>query len=455
MKKFSKLILVHGCVLFCFGSAYAGVGFDSDNARTFLGPTFRLGYTSPINNDTAFSIAGEGAPKNMRIGGTLGWLLTPQQRIKISAEYLWQDITYSFFSGQTDQWVNQGALGAAYQYDLDYSFDPQFDLSAYASHAPSKSLSTIMQPINNPNGTVSSFIVDRRIAGSNAAGIAPGFTITPWQGGRLSALLNYDWVHYNRKYQSDDDAKGFGGTLGFNQVLTRHMGFGLGTEFRQPYNNYTANLTWSTLPDCGNWVVGLNGNYLTGKESLPDTWNVGLSINYLLDNPQPSVISAERIHRTRDLKGEFPAPVTRNNIVSWTADPAVYMPQVLAVPDQRVTNFCDTLSPIVLLSPLPDFTEASGNEVNDANGRVFNSPTHFSGSNLIYSFAGSVTAPNPPPSPPLPPGVVFVFNPQTGSITLPPGRLVSDTTYLLTITASNGCTSTSASFLVQIDNIDQ
>jgi len=442
MKKISKLTIVLGSVLCSFGSAYAAIGFDTDEARSFLGPTFRLGYTSAINNDTAFSVAGEGGPKNLRVGGTLGWILTPQQRIKVSAEYLWQDITYTFFTGNTNQWVNQGALGAAYQYDFDYVLNPQFDLSAYASHAPSKSLSTLIQTINNPDGTVSSYIVDRRIAGSNAAGIAPGITITPWQGGRLSALLNYDSVHYDRNYQPDDNAIGFGGTLGFNQVLTRHMGLGLGAEVRQPFNNYTASLTWSTLPDCGSWVVGLYGNYLSGKESLPDTWNVGLSANYLFDNN-----SAERSRRMNDLKGEVPAPVTRNNLISWTADPAVYMPQVLAVPDQRVTNVCDTTSPIVLLSPLPSFI--GGDTIGDLNEHVFNSPTHFSGSNVTYSFSGSIDF---SAGSGVPPEAVFVINPQTGALTLPANTAISDTEYTITITASNGCTSTTGTFQVEIDN---
>lgn len=439
MKKISKLTIVLGSVLCSIGSTHAAIGFDTDDTRTFLGPTFRLGYTRAINEDTAFSVAGEAAPKNLRVGGTLGWLLTPQQRIKISAEYLWQDITYAFFSGNTNQWVNQGALGAAYQYDFDYMFNPQFDLSAYASHAPSKSLSTILQSINNPDGTISSYVVDRRIAGSNAAGIAPGITITPWTGGRLSALLNYDSVHYDRKYQADDNAVGFGGTLGFNQVLTRHMGLGLGAEVRQPFNNYTASVTWSTLPDCGSWVVGLYGNYLSGKESLPDTWNVGLSANYLFDN-QPVVST----HHMRDLKGEVPAPATRNNLTSWTADPAVYMPQVLAVPDQRITNVCDALTPIALLSPIPNFT------TTDFDEHVFNSPTHFSGSNLTYSFSGSVVF--SAPVNPLPAEAVFVIDPQTGAITLPANTVISDTQYSLTITASNGCTSTTGTFLVEIDN---
>src|SRR5262249_51465847 len=160
--------------LFCLEPLHAQVVDNPESARTFVGPTLRLGFTNTLNNYTAYSVAGEAGPKNLRLGATMGWILTPNQRIKVSAEYLWQDITYTFVTGDTNQWVNQGALGAAYQYDFNYCMNPQFDLSAYVAHAPSKSLSTITQTLTNTDGTVTTNIVDRRIAGSNAAGIAPG-----------------------------------------------------------------------------------------------------------------------------------------------------------------------------------------------------------------------------------------------------------------------------------------
>lgn len=440
MKQFSRIMLVLS-TLVCLGSAYA----DSEDSRTFLGPTLRLGYTAPINTDMAYSIAGEASPKNLRVGGTMGWLLSPYQRVKISAEYLWQDITYSFFSGDTNQWVNQGAIGAAYQYDFGCEFSPQFDLKAYASHANNKSLSTTTQSFINADGSVTTYVVDRHIAGSNAAGIAPGFTFVPWFGSNFSILLNYDWLRYDKSFSDDETVSGLGGTAIYNQALTKRIGFGLGAEVRRPFNNYTANLNYTTLPDNGNWVISIFGNYLDGKQSLPNTWNLGLNANYLLDN-QPCAAAVLNHHR--DLKGEVAVPIVRNNLVAWTADPAVYMPQVLAVPEQKVNNLCNTLTPIVLLSPLPDFI--GPNFIGDLDQHVFNSPTHFSGTGVTYSLTGTVVF--SAPVNPIPASSVFFIDSQTGAITLPANTIISDTEYELTITASNGCTSTTGVFLVEIDN---
>ena len=136
MNKLSKLAVALGSAVLCLNVAYS-----SGQPTRFLGPTLKAGYTSNINNYTAYSLAGEAGVKDFRAGGTLGWKLQQNQYLKVSAEYLWQDISYQFFTGTTTQWVQQGALGAGYVYEfLGYSYDPHLDLNAYVSHAPSKSL---------------------------------------------------------------------------------------------------------------------------------------------------------------------------------------------------------------------------------------------------------------------------------------------------------------------------
>ena len=201
--------------------------------------------------------------KNFRVGGTLGWRVDTNQRLKLSSEWLRQDITYAFFSGNSNQWMNQWAIGAGYQFDfLGYSYDPAFDLSAYYSHAPSKSLSTVTGRFVNSLGVLSHFIDQRRIAGSNAAGIEPGASFSPWIGGRVGLELDYDHVNYDNKFASDNDANGFGGTIRLYQALTENIGLGLSAAVRTPFNNYTANLDWTHMPYLGGaWTVGLDAAY--------------------------------------------------------------------------------------------------------------------------------------------------------------------------------------------------
>lgn len=118
MKKAFRLALRLGILLLSINTAaYASIP-NNDDPTTFLGPIVRAGYTSPLTNTTAYSVAGEAGIKNLRIGGTVGWQIMNNQRLKLSAEYLTQNITYPFFSGDTDQWVQQGAIGADYQYNI-------------------------------------------------------------------------------------------------------------------------------------------------------------------------------------------------------------------------------------------------------------------------------------------------------------------------------------------------
>src|SRR5436190_2712628 len=320
MKRMLKLALAGALLGSCIANAAVP---NNDDPTTFLGPTAKGTYTSTFNDYTAFSVLGEAGFKNLRVGGTLAWELQTNQRIKVSAEYLAQELTYSFFSGNTNQWVDQGALGAAYQYDLAYAYHPVFNLSAYASHAPNKSLSAVTGTYTS-NGVLQSFVDNRRIAGSNAAGISPGMSFEPWIGTRIGAELNYDNVRYDTRYESDENATGFGGTLRLNQVLTDSVELGLLAAVRQPFNNYQADLTWHHVPNMPNLALGLEGAYTVGKNELPNSYNVLVTVSYDLDKRGVSVANYKG-----DLKGEMP----NDPLVSWAADPAVYMPQVLAITD--------------------------------------------------------------------------------------------------------------------------
>src|SRR5579871_2752478 len=127
MKKVSRIILL-GSTLLCLNTTY------SNPPTTFLGPTLRGSFTSPVTSETAYSFAGEAGIKNFRVSGTFAWKLDEEQRFKFTGEYLWQRITYAFFNGNTDQWVNQGAIGADYQYVFaNVMLNPEFNFEAYYS----------------------------------------------------------------------------------------------------------------------------------------------------------------------------------------------------------------------------------------------------------------------------------------------------------------------------------
>ena len=434
MNKATRLALAFGGTVLCLTSALA-----SNQPTTFIGPTLRGGYTAPLSDMTAYSVAGEVGVKNFRIGATLGLKIDQYQRFKVTGEYLWQRINYRFFSGDTERWVNQGAIGARYEYDFaDTAYNPQFDINGFYSHAPSDNLGSRSGFITS-GGVTSSFIDVRRIAGSNAGGVSPGLSIGPWDGGRVGVDVNYDNVSYNTKNTTNHDAKGWGGTIFLQQVLTNNVVLDLSAADRRPFNDYEGALNWTNVQYYGRWTMGVYGNYLDGKNTLPNTWNLGLSADYFMDPmvTQPMNVKGERNLKGENLKGEVPV-VVADPFLDWTADPAVHMPQVLAIPDEEVLRpSCQPGVPSVI-STLPpvivDFDTVTSFDVAAAF-----SP----GSGLTYTVTttgpllGTVVTPN---------------SPVPGDVTIDTTGTSGDgTDFTVLVTASNSCGSTTTSFTVHVN----
>lgn len=369
--KFSKVVLALGSALLSF-STFADIP-NSSHTTTFVGPTAKLGFTSTLNNSMAYNLAGEVGVNNFRVGGTWGWKIAEAQRLKLSADYLWQEISYAFFSGDTDQWVRQFSISGAYQYDLvGIPYNPQLDIDGYYAYAPSKRLSTKVGTYTNAFGLPTSFVDYRHIAGSDAWGLAPGISITPWIGGRVGIELNYDNVDYKQKYSTPNyDTSGLGGTFRWKQLIIDNLGVNLSAAIRRPFNNYAAELNWFHVPYYGDWTLGIFANYTAGKYTLPNTWNAGVSANYMLDKRCPAVMPS--------LKGEAMAPIV-DNLLAWTSKPAVYIPQVLAIPDGRAYTFTSCVD-----GGAPTFSGPISGD-SSSSGTIDATP-FFSGNNLIFSLA--------------------------------------------------------------------
>ena len=430
MKKFSKFALALTGTLLCLSSVEA-----SNQPTTFIGPTLRGGYTAPINDMTAYSIAGEVGVKNFRIGATLGFRIDPTQRIKFTGEYLWQRINYHFFTGDTERWVNQGAVGGRYEYDFtDVAYNPQFDLNAYYSHAPSENLSN-RGGFTTVGGVATTFLDVRRLAGSDAGGASPGISFMPWDGGRLEIDANYDNVSYDTKNTKNEDAKGWGGTAIFKQIIVDNVLLGLTYANRKPFDDYEASLDWTNVQYYGRWTLGVYGDYLSGKNTLPNTWNLGLSADYFMDPIAAAPLKGE------NLKGVIPA-APADNFLNWTADPAVHMPQVLAIPDEKVL----IPDPNACAGGVPALTGVSLSQTVPRGGvTTINATTAFTGTGLTYAFSttgalnGTVVTPNVPT-----PGSVNVNTAVTGT----GGAL-----FTVNVTASNACGTAVTSFTVGVPGI--
>lgn len=422
MKIISRIIVAFLGALFLGTIANA----TSTQPNAFLGPTIKGSYTQPITKDVAYSIGAEAAYKNLLGRGVLGVRIADNQRFKIAAEYLGQKLSYRFFDGDAEQWVTQAAVGAYYQYDFGGFLRPQFDLSAYVSHAPSKSLSTRTGTTVSATGVQQVYTAFRRIAGSTAEGVSPGFTLQPWWGAAAGLDLNYDNVSYDTKNIRSRDAQGFGGTARLNQELVDNLNLGLSASMRQPFNNYEANLNWTAFNNRdGKLIIGLEGDYLIGKRTLPNSYNVGLNFNFIDsgDIPQshPRKSQKHKHKHRKGYKGEWVQ--STDDFLTWTSDPVV-LPTVLAITDEKV-NFTNASTPAPTCTlAVPTFVTPIGNQTATGGVGTFTTAQSFSGQGLTFSinidptFTGNVS-----------------IDPITGIVTL--SQVEFNATGSFTVSASN------------------
>jgi|GEM_PF-1115709 len=445
--------LLFSCVAFA-----TSIPNNSPNPKTFLGPSLSLSVTKGISEDTAFSIAGEGGPKLMRVSGTLGWELTYYQRLKATAEFLREKLTYSFYTGRVNEWMNQGALGLAYEYDFHDAipYDTKLSLSGYVAHAPSKTLSTQNVTFINSMGASQSETVARRIAGSNAAGVSPGVTIVPWEGTSATLQVNYDSVRYDTSNGAASDAKGVGGTVSLSQALSEDVSLGLSAGVRAPFNDYEGNITWGNVPYYGTWQFKVYGAYTIGKQALPTTYNIGFGVDYFVDVERYRVSPASappmpRINGYKDAPAYKDMPVYKDqivppvewedaealnkNLIRWTAIPAVRIPTVLTRTDQLVS---------VCVPP----TVTAFDDIDTGSPFSLALNTHFTGTNLTYTIDYHGSANN---------GSLYVSNGnligngQAGGGGSPPFYPLPFGLYpAISITATNACGSvTSNTFSIE------
>lgn len=286
----------------------------------FIGPTLRGSYTDALRVDSAYSLVAEAGWKNFRMDGTVGWRIANNQRLKFSGDYLVQNISYSFFAGNNNRWMSQALIAAGYQYDFaGYTYSPQFNLSAYVAHGQSHPLATSTGTFTNKNGLPQNYTDYRRVAAANAGGIAPGLAFQPWLGMLAMFDLNYDNVHYDKIYSPDKNVIGVGGTITLRQVFTSSVSMGALAAVRRPFNNYQADLTWHHVPYLGIWNISAFGGYTAGKATMPNTYNVGISFDLLIDCSFNCI--------------SFDKQNMQSQLNHWVAKPAVTLPQVLAIPD--------------------------------------------------------------------------------------------------------------------------
>lgn len=306
-----SLSLLSSLPLVAFNT-FPGLKNDPDK---FLGTIGQGQFTTLLNEKSAFSVLLETADHNYRINGSVGISdLCQKNRFKIGMEYLNQENDYTFHSGIENKWIYQIAIGGIYQYYSDFDSWSYLELGGYYSRAPGKELSPVFGEFIH-NGKRIRFDNYNRVTGSQAAGLSAGGAIDLWRGAELKLALLYDFVHYPVKFDSDDTQSGIGGLFAFEQFLANYFKIDALVEVRSPLDYFSAGAYW-LIPTCiGEFSLGISGRYVNGKGFVTDTKALVFVISYM-DN----------------LSQKLPC---RSALGQWTAKPAIYMPQVLAIKDEH------------------------------------------------------------------------------------------------------------------------
>lgn len=407
MKKFLRCLFLFCLIFNQLQSSLSDCSRSRGHTQNDLIPNFTLGVIPrSITDEAAVSFFGEVGRRNYRANGTFGVLWGEDDRVKLSGEFLTQKLGYRFSTGREERWMHQYAVGVEYQHDFCNAFLPSADVGFYCSYAPARKLG---------HKECRDFLYSRRIAGSNSYGGSLGTTLIPWCSGYFHVDADYDFVKYNRKYKSRKVVSGFGGSFTYHQDLKYNLFFDLLGEFKRPYNYGRVRLGWHH-PDWSGLVVGLFGAHTRGKSHLPSNTTAGLELTYVF---------GDRADSRNECTPCYCEPI----LAAWVSSPAVYMPQVLAVAEEKKRR----LGPcqILVSNPIPN-ANFTGTELYTLNiSPYFSDP---SGAALVFSAEG------------LPPEATF--DPTTGVIF---GVGLNDNnSYTVTIraTAADACSVAIQSFTI-------
>lgn len=310
-------------------SIFADCDHSITKTNNFQIPVGRLVLNPETDNGLfAFSFFGEAGVRDARFGGTAASWTTERSRLKISGEYLTQELAWKFTSGKDRRWNQQAAGGLDWQYLLDDDFYcfKAFDVSGFYSYAQSRNPSTIEcdEIIVTPDGT---FFLDiaRHVAGARAYGGAFTTLMAFGENTVLNLSLNYDNVRYRRVFSDNKSVCGLGGSfLLTTRLVPCCMDFSLEGQFRKPFNYFGARLTLPRANFRNNVAVTLFAGVTRGKYALPNSTTVGVELVYNFQT------GCNRVSQT-----DCCAPIWDPcNLNAWALRPAVFLPEVLAIAEE-------------------------------------------------------------------------------------------------------------------------
>ncbi len=280
-----------------------------------------------FNEGQAAAVELDGGPRVFRANGTYGLALNDNNRVKLSAEYLRENLDFDFYTGDTRQWVDQGAIGVSYQYLLGDDIFKNVEVGSHYSHAPNKNLSD--KTVAYADG--SSITDYRRIAGGDDWNGTGETALHLWSKSLLTVGADYDRVRYDTEYCTQDghDAQGMGGHIRLEQLLKPDTQLKAESTVTQLFNSYALALNWIRHASSNTVVsAGLSSSYTQDHTTERNFWINGLNLNIIWD-----AVEAKKAQPS------YAEPsVAEESLSTWVQTPAVRMPDVLAIADECVTQ---------------------------------------------------------------------------------------------------------------------
>jgi hypothetical protein len=291
------------------------VRYDSD-----LSWIVDAGYAQNLGSKAAAALKISAGPNEYRGNGTLGFAITPKQQIKLTYEYLSQNLPFDYSSGTINQRVSQNAYGAAYRYMLGNSILQGIELSGSYTKANSMNLADVNMPDTDQ-------IDQRRIAGGQQKNGLASVILTPFKNTIVKLGAGYSASSFDTQWDSNQANS----TIAYN-VETSHL-VTPQTLVSASVNNTSTNMANTVkisriLP--GHLEANITGQYnVSHVEGIASNANISAGLSY----PAPKTYSNMFAGGIGDLK-------------SWVEQPVIYNSRVLAIAEERLLSTKISTSPI-------------------------------------------------------------------------------------------------------------
>jgi hypothetical protein len=291
-----------------------------DDALSWI---FGLKYLHIFGESAGIATKLTGGANELRANITAGYVITKDQQVKLTYEYLTQNLPFDFASGAINEWVRQHSLGVAYQYLIRNEIVHSLELSGYATRAKSRDLENLafnQQIINGDRG----YLYDvnyRRIAGGKEDNVLASVNLFPFANDRTTLILGggYSSISYDTVYENNQSATRPSYKAEISHLLSRKAKLGVGTTGTAASVEHSIGLS-HLLPK--KFEASLRGEYTTGLNTLGNNRSITLGLTY----PAAENYSLASFSATEELK-------------NWIDKPVVYATRVLAIKDEMVQRY--------------------------------------------------------------------------------------------------------------------